>query len=287
MDWINAKKIIIISLIFVNVFLFVLHKKVDIEYVLTNEQNQNIKNVLADNNIGVYATLPTDYKPMAELELNNTPLQLDQKNFPNIIDQSTEIIPLIEEGRTTYLIDSVRILVDENNFIVDTTNNKEICTIEGDEITYLSNIIKDMGVDFENYELDKEINANSSIKYEFREVYDGIKLYNNYIQFTVVDNYLYKIQGQQIQTIGYSSDTQEIISPDIALFTFMSIVKDNEIYETDEVFVNSIDIVYYKNYENSFIDDLQSVCVPAYRIYTEQGELPFIINAYTNKLMNY
>ncbi len=287
MDWTNAKKITLISLILINVFLYILHKNTDVKYVLTNEQSENIKVALYDNNIGLYSTLPTNYEPMAELELRKNKLNLNVNNFNQLVEPSEEFILLENDNKTTYLVGSTRILLDDNEFIIDTTDNKELSKINGNKITYFNNIINDMGNDFTNYQFDKEIQSINSVKYEFREVYNGQIIYDNYIQFIVVDDYLYKIQGKHLTVTGLASAPQEIISSDIALFTFMSVIKENQIYDTDEVFINSIDMVYYKNYENNLNNDVQSVCIPAYRIYTEQGELPFIINAYTNKLMNF
>ncbi len=287
MDWKNAKNIILVSLILVNVFLFVLHSNTDVKYELTNNQIQNIKTVLAENNIAIYSLIPDKYEPMPELELRNDTLNLSVKNFSSFIDVNEEVIPVTQDKKNIYLVDTTRILIDEDQFIVDTTDNKELAKIEIDTITYLNNLVTDMGDKFKNYKLDAEIVSNNNIKYEFREMYEDEKIYDNYIQFTVIDNYLYKIQGKHLENVGFTSTPQQIISADIALFTFMSVLRENQIYETDEIFINNIDMVYYKNYENNVNQDVQSICIPAYRIYTEQGELPFIINAYTNKLMNY
>ncbi len=287
MDWKNAKNITLISLILINIFLFVLHINTNIKYELKNEQINNIKLALSENNIGLYTNLPIYYEPMAELELRKDKLDLSFENFINLIDTNEETIVFEQDNKTTYLTGSTRILLDDNQFIIDTTDNKEISSISDNKITYLYDIIENMGSKFENYKFDKEIISLNSTKYEFREIYNEQVVYDNYIQFTVIDDYLYKIQGRHLETIELTSNTQEIISADIALFTFMSIIKENQIYDTDEVLISSIDIVYYKNYENSLNNDAQSVSIPAYRIYTEQGELPFIINAYTNKLMNF
>ncbi len=287
MDWRNAKKITLVSLALINIFLFILHLNTDVKYDLTTEQSQNIKSVLTANNIAIYSTIPTKYDPMPELELKNDTLNLSPANFNSFIDPDKEIVTMEQDKKNIYLIDSTRILVDGDHFIVDTTDNKELSKIEIETVTYLNGLIENMGDKFKNYTLDKEISSKNSVKYEFREVYEGQKIYDNYIQFTVIDNYLYKIQGKHLETIGFTATPQEIISADIALFTFMSIVRENKIYESDEIFINSIDIIYYKIYENNINQDVQSLCTPAYRIYTEQGELPFIINAYTNKLMNY
>ncbi len=290
MDWKNTKKIILISLILINIFLYGLNKGIKLEYELSETQIQNIKKVLGDNNIGIYSTLPINYAPMSELELKSDIISFkDSVIYKKLKDNNNEILKLEKDGRITYLIDNVRVLIEGDHFIIDNTDNKELVTITTDTIPFLENILMSLGDTFKNYEFDKEIKSTNSVKYEFREVYEGQKIYDNYVQFTVVDNNLYKIKGKHLKIMGFAGQPQEIISTDMALFTFMSIVKQNKIYDTNEIFINNIDIVYYKDYENSNVenDDKQFVFVPAYRIYTEQGEQPFIINAYTNKLMNY
>ncbi len=287
MDSKKAKIITLISLVLINIFLFVIHLNTDAKYELTSSQIQNIKSVLTKNNIAVYSLIPSNYSPMQELELTSETESLTYENFTSFISSDEEIISMVQDKKNIYLSGSTRILIDGEHFIVDKTDNNHILEIGDNTVSNLSTLIENMGDQFENYKLDKEIISKNSVKYEFREIYEDQKIYDNYIQFILVDNQLFKVQGKYTKIDGFVSEPQEIISADIALFTFMSIIKENNIYDTDEIFINNIDIVYYKNYELNSNYDIQPLCVPAYRIYTEQGELPFIINAYTNKLMNY
>lgn len=283
MKWDRAKNLIIIFLVLLNVALLVLNTVADNKYEMTPEQENNIIRALTNNNIAVYVQLPTNYKPMQTLQMTPSKSDIEKEKIAQVfIDNpsySTEFGKYIASSE-----DGKRILTFENGFFNLFVDSNDEFVIE--DINKLTDIVKQFGKGFENYKLDIVFKENDRYMAEYREMVDDTVIYSNYVEFEVVNDKLVSVRGYYSNNSGYSNVKREISSVDMALFTFMQEVRN--MYPAKEIFVNKVDIVYYQEEYFDYSDELVVTnAVPCYRIYIEGGSVPFIISAYTNKIINY
>ncbi len=277
MKWKQAKNLVIIFLIIVNLILFVVNYYKDKQYHLTLQQEKNIMNVLSKNKVSMYVTIPSKHYPLPYIILSPSIKDYDRNTIASAI---FEDYTYYDEMDSTIYSNGSTNLTFENGFFYTKLENP----IEFQDSPM--DILLNFGKPFDEFLLDK-VNVDGEFKYyEYRERYKGNIIYTNKVEFAVKDNMIYKIFGYYTGNSGYSDKKKEIISVDMALFTFIKEAK--KLYGDKELFIEDVDIVYYQKEYFSYSDNNNTTnAVPCYRIYVKNQKVPFIIDAYTNKIINY
>ncbi|MDL2248550.1 hypothetical protein LJB89_02520, partial [Tyzzerella sp. OttesenSCG-928-J15] len=258
MEWNRAKDIIIVFLVLLNIMLGSLLGINSQKYKLSIEQEKNIVEVLASNNIGLYCKIINKYEPMKMLEL--TPSEFDElKMIEAFLGNSNAILSLESEGIKRYddysgnsvMFIENKVSFESNerdeNFIFNTDNAKKICT------EYL-NKMGDMG---KGFELDLgPYNRGEEILLEYRQSINDIVIYDNYFLFAIDEYGLRRVEYSNSLPVGYSANAKEICSSDEALFSFLAAMK-RESSDKPQRIVEKMDLVY-------FIDPLEQESNQAY-----------------------
>jgi len=283
MEWNKAKDIIIFFLVLLNIMLGVLLGINSRKYVSSIEQEKNIVEVLASNNISMYCKIINQYKPMKMLEFNGQ--IIDENKMVEAFLGTSNVIAGKEGDIKSYDHEGKSLLIFENKVIFENLNESEEIDLTNAQALKLCNeYLSGMGSMGTGYELDLgPYMREGELILEYRQKINGNVIYDNYFIF-VVDNYGIRcVDYSNNMPIGYSAGAKEICSSDEALFSFLQAMK-RESAQRPQRIVEKMDIVY-------FIDPAESDTIrayPYYRIYyTEVGDPDNLVrlcmvNAYLN-----
>lgn len=256
----------------------------DRRYTLTPERMSNIHSILSRNKINLYTTPMRRFAPMRHLDISgfyyDIPLLLTIF-FP----EEAEII----QGETA-----------EGQYIFKTENNAfGQLEISNGFISFdnRGNLRENRGVEFSREEaiaasrefidryfpdfvLDSVFSAYGEFGWHiiYRQEYRGRIISTNEIIFIFSDG-LDWIDMSFGRVIGYSAEPRMIFAPDEILLTFMQRMH-HEAME-NPIFIIDIDIVYFQEYQSNLEGSVYPA-IPFYRIFIQDHDMPFLINAYTN-----
>ncbi len=289
MNWNMSKNIMLIMLIFLSISLKIIEKVVDSSYMLTEKQNVNISKVLNNNSIGLYSKIPKKYYPMKEIELQyNNIIEGDKGLIESIIGEDKKYKVTKKEGWIEYVHYAKVLKIEGNKFLYVDKYNRSLGNVKDERaVEIVDGIVKRLGERFIKYELDRDAKSGDERIIEYREKIDGVKIYDNYVKVRIKGDEIKSIEGVNFKVNGHVGEKREIVSADMALMTFINETKVDNAGLENEIFIDNIDLVYYKDTTDTNIkeDNIITNGVPVYRIYTGQVAKPFIINGYTNKLI--
>ncbi len=276
MNWEKSKTIVIWLLVALNGYLLFVNTILHTSYNIKSEQEKNIIELLNKNGIGIYDEINIEYKPMAPINVIATDSDIDEEGYlklfldnPEITRKSYEIIAT-EDSKYMYLA---------NGFVtLKIADEEDYFEFEGP----LEDFVKAIDDCYENFVLDKKFKDGDKEIYEFREEFKGKKVYTNYVSLSVVENKICEIEGFYGKVTGTSGKARKIASIDMVLYTFMEDIKE---YETSHIFITGVDLVYYQTHYSEYVSGNNEKVIPCYRIYIEGEKIPFIINAYENKVI--
>jgi hypothetical protein len=132
--------------------------------------------------------------------------------------------------------------------------------------------------------LEKITSANNSYTFVYSESFKSNKLFCSNKSVTVSKTGIVGAEAKYYTAVDFWGPKQDICSCDEALLTMLHEIKKENV-EKAGMYVENIELGY------DFEDSLESTditgirLVPCYRIYISGIELPFIINAYTNTII--
>ncbi len=280
MNWEKSKTVIIWLLLALNIYLILVNAVFKTSYDIKGEQEKSIIELLSKNGIGIYDEINIEYKPLAPLNVLASDSDIDEyaylSNFltnPEIIEEDNKIIAT-EDSKT---------IIFENGFTTLFINDESDYVPYGDD---LETFIKGLTPAYTDFVLDKKFIDGEKMIYEFRDVYKDRIIYTNYLSVEVVDNKIMGLQGFYGKVVDSKDKAREIASIDMVLYTFMEEAK--LIYGDKHLFITSVDLVYYQEEYSAYDEVVENTAkaIPCYRIYSEGEQLPFIISAYENKVIN-
>lgn len=279
MNWSKSKTIIIWLLVALNIYLFFVNTILKTSYDFKGEQEKGIIELLNKNGIGIYDEIDIKYKPLAPINILASEDDVDENNYLNMFFTNPNIV--MEENQSIATENSKSIIFENGFMTFDIGDESDYITYDGE----LEKFITSIDPAYKNFVLDKTFKNDGAVIYEFRETYKDKIIYTNYLSVKVEDNKIAGMQGFYGKVIKSNNKTREMASMDMVLCTFMEEAK--VIYEGKNIFITDVDLVYYQE-EYSSYDVVKNTtkAIPCYRIYSEGEEIPFIISAYENKVIN-
>ena len=283
MEWNKAKDIIIVFLILLNIMLGVFLGMNSRRHTLSMDQEKNIVEVLASNNISMYCKIINEYKPMKMLELN--PQTIDEAKMVEAFLGTPNALAGKESDFKSYEHDGKSLIIFENKMIYENSNRSELVDLTHEKaINLCKEYLNSIGTLGSGYALDLgPYMRGGELILEYRQKINGVVIYDNHFLFAV-DNYgIRRIEYSDNVPVGYSASVKEICSSDEALFSFLQAMK-RESAQRPQRIVEKMDIVY-------FVDTTEADtnrAYPYYRIYyTEVGDPDNLlklcmVNAYLN-----
>ena len=289
MEWERAKTIILIIFVLLNVTLGGLRFADYRRYWLTSEQERNIRIVLDQNNIQLYTDPLRRFTPMRPIEVRG--FYYDDDFLLDLFFESTYVTRREYGWGRVFTADDGRYLEISNGFIFfeayesgaydgnGTVVERSFAAIQTGEFIGRHFPSFEMDIMFDSY----DFYGNHGIRRIYREKYQGLMVYSNFIEFFVSNSGIIQIEMQFGQILGESQvPPRMIFPPDEVLLTYMQ--RFRHVAAENPIFINRMDMVYVKLYRSDEVGSI-SLAVPFYRIFVEGRDFPILINAFTNELM--
>jgi len=287
MEWERAKSFLLLFFILLNLTLGFLIINERRRYTVTPEREQAIMTIMAENNITMDTRIIRRFPPMRELIVSgfyydvdelldiffDTPANVMRSYFPHGQDFFYEDAELeIFHGFVSY-----------NNLYGHGGAAEYMVELNRTRAEELTNAF--VQAYFPDFRLDDVFESGSRIRLSYRQVYRGYIIHTNFIEFTVTEMGIVRVDMQFSQVLEFGHEGP-IAAPDEALLTFVRRVRD--IALVSPIVITHMDLVYFQ-VEESFDPDASNRAVPFYRIFIDGGGIdsdPFLINAITNEVLN-
>lgn len=267
MDWANAKKIILVLLIILNIFLFINIINVDETFAYSYGYRKSAKQALEQNGLTINCNLPMGNSPVPRISFVRK-----DKNvyiYAEMINKLTGISEVVL--RNEYYSNNGKILQFFDKHFLFSDDTGEV-TVHIDNEKRLDRALRAW---IKKNEISKEKFVQGSIHQmdnkvivKYHQLYKRKPVYNNEIIFTIEDEKLVSVEASlRILYDIKESKTEEVVSVEIVLLTGKDKITDS---------VASIELGYFLAYE----DDLYDTMV--WRIQLDSGE-QVLFNAYTGK----
>ena len=283
MEWEKAKNYILLFFVLLNLALGGLLFMESRRYSMTPEREQAIVAILNQNNITMDTRLMRRFAPMRAMGISGFYYDADELVrifFGNAAVQRTTTLQGYRVTRRPVE------LVISNGFVSYTNphGRGEISELNPDEAQRLADAL--VRANWPDFRLDIVHSGEDWILLSYREIYRGNKIHSNFIEFLVTEDGIERVEMQFGQVQGWeSSDQQPIVSPDEALLTFVQRTRGHA--QVAPMTIAHMDLVYFLE-EGSTDPDVTHRAVPFYRVFVVgEGSDPFLINAFTNEMINY
>ena len=289
MEWERAKTIMLIIFVLLNVTLGGLRFADFRRYWLTSEQERNIRIVLDRNNIQLYTDTLRRFTPMRPIEVAG--FYYDEDFLLDLFLHGADIIRTEYSWGIVFTTDDGRYLEKSNGFIFFEVYENGVSYENGTRVdrSFAAYLTSDfISRHFPRFEIDIMFDAydfygNHGIRRIYRETYQGLLVYSNFIEFFITGSGITQIEMQYGRVLGESQvPPRMIFPPDEVLLTFMQRFRHDA--AESPIFINRMDMVFvtlYRSDEVGFV----SPAIPFYRFFIEGRDLPLLINAFTNALM--
>jgi len=293
MEWERAKNYILIMFILLNIGLAFLWFGEYNRYTMTAEQERMINSILSQNNISMYIRPVRRSPPKSPLHVTGfyyneeKLLDLFFENPDNIINDSSEFYRLFRCMHSQLVIsngfvafNTIKPLGFRNTGEFFIQNPQELNLQSATALTapFIESYFPEFRQDSSFYD--------GGIHITYRQAYRGRIIHSNFIEFLVTQNGIQRIEMQFGQVIGHGGTPQMIFAPDEALLTFTQFIRHRSQYSP--IIITYMDLAYFKDYD--FISDQPGTvpyfAMPFYRIFIQGDDRPFLINAFTNVLVN-
>ncbi len=283
MEWGNAKKFVLILLVFLNVMLAVLYQSQQRENVMTSAQEKAAFEVLSKNGITMYTDLITEYEPMRRLVCKNplyTKERLEQMFFDG---EKTTVIP--SEGKILYRGERAILTMQgaKGEVVYDVSVGKDGLS-KDDALEQAEQYMKHLDADFHHFALYGIQEQENGYCVKFYQKYEDKYVFSNYMLLYVSKEGIYRMEFSDYPVEGYIGERKDIFYADEALLAFMRAWK--QIKPQQNVTVQRMDLGYMVAETSAKSTDSSSYAVPCYVISVMEQEEPFFINAYTCQIMD-
>lgn len=281
MDWRKAKRIIVVMLIALNAVLLCANRYYNNDYRLTQDEENAVYRLLAQNGIGIYTDLINDYSPMKQIDVTVTLPDTDELKAM-YFDSDATVDVSVELEKTIMKSYSAELIAENSKMSYSCTTGYGDMTGVGKKAAedLADSFLKKMGNDYVSYVLDRVTYKNGGYQLEYYEYYKGYKIFCNYCTFFIDDNGIKTIKSEDYDVNGFVEETKDICSSSESILTYIYDTKNSE--KTGR-FIEDMEIGYDFKESEEIVDGTKIRLVPCYHIYLLNEDKPFAVYAYTNK----
>ena len=293
MEWERAKNYILVFFVLLNIGLALLWFMEYNRYVMTAEQERIIRDILSQNNISMYTRPMRRSPPMRPL--NVTGFYYDEDWLLEIFfddpAQATTISPNVfacDKGRLEISHGWISYEAHEPYGFRDT--GARVLSVDGSELTrdiaagLTDEFMRSYFPEFRQDSIFYVVNAHGApegVRIVYRQMYRGQIIHSNFAEFWVTTNGIERIDMRFGRVLGHDGHSQMIFSPDEVLLTFAQRMRHTHELQV----ITHMDLAYFQEYicdqpGNDFF------AIPFYRIFVVGDDRPFLINAYTNVIID-
>jgi len=266
MDWNRAKSIILILLIFLNIFLFINIIIVKKDFDLSGTYRANALKALTDSGIVISCSVPSGNKPVQRISFIEKDKNVYTEMIRNLmgIEEDDDIIreEYYSDKKTLKFIDNKFIYTDDSgSVIVPVENRKKLDTA-------LKKWIKKNRISNDSFVLDKVYREDDAVVAEYVQLYRNVPVYDNRIVFRIKNKALAEVEGNCRIFYELRANKEDyVVSAEIVLLTNKDRIKGE---------IVGIDLGYLLAQTDELYD------TPVWRITLSAGE-EILFNAFTGE----
>jgi len=288
MEWEKAKKIFIYILVVINIVLLGLNLKNNHKYTITSAQERAVYTLLSNNGIGLYTELIENFEPMRQLAVSAKTTDAEEiKN--NFFDEGEVITITVEFDSTIYKSGKKTVTVSDNSSILynNPEGTGEIKTLNRkNAIDEAERFISVLG--FENtrtVKMESIKQKDEGYIVKFSESYDDIKMFCSVEDVYVTERGVVEAKLVFYTPDGYIGERKEICSCDEALLTVLYDMNEDGGVKNG-TYIEKIELGYDFQEERDISEVSILRLVPCYRVFASNRENPYLVNAYTNTIID-
>ena len=287
MQWERAKSYLLLFFILLNLtlggLLFLEHRR----YTVTPEREQSIITIMNQNNIAMGTRLMRRFPPMRGMYV--TGFYYDESQLADIFFDGADDVRHTSTVRGHIFTNDTADLIISNGFIsyVNPEGHgghdqwlPELCRTQAQSLTDAF-----VRANWPDFRLDDVFVGQDRLRLSYRQVYRGYMIHTNFIELIVTYRGIVQVEMQFSHVLEWSDETRPIVAPDLALLTFVRRVRPLTIALANPLVITDMDLVYFQM-EGSPDADANYLAVPFYRVFVGDGGDPFLINAFTNEIIN-
>jgi len=286
MEWERAKTYLLLFFVLLNLTLgglLILERR---RYTVTPEREQAIITIMNQNNIEMDTRLIRRFPPMRALYV--TGFYYDAFRLADIFFGGANT-QHVTTSRGHEFTNGAAELIISNGFI--SYNNPEghggqegwqsgLSQAEAQRITTAF-----VQANWPDFRLDAIFIGPDWWRFSYRHVYRGYVIHTNFIEIIVTDNGIVQVEKQFAPVQEWAEDERPIVAPDIALLTFVQRIRALTNALASPMVITDMDLVYFQ-IEGSADATTNYLAVPFYRVFAGDDRDPFLINAFTNEIIN-
>ena len=284
MQWEKAKNLMLVFLLLANLLLAALIRYENDSHTLSRERENAILTVFYQNNINMYREIPRNFAPMRALQVSAYDYNMDRLLgifFPSY----AEITHNSSTDWDEFTWDSRRLVIS-NGYIAFSSGRGVTGVPDRDAaIAITQNFIREHYPDFRLDVQSTRYARRGGLRIFYRQEYQGHLIHTNFVEFLVTGEgdmpVIEEVDIQYGRPLGFAYLPRELAGPDEALLTFVQNIRRR--YEP--VLITHMDIVYFQMTPGRRDTYTTFYAEPFYRIFIEGQDDPFLINAYTNRML--
>ena len=280
MLWERAKNYMLIFFLLINLLLLALVWYETDTHVLPRERVNAINAVLMQNNINISYPIPTDFRPMRALQVANYDYDIERLKsifFPAYAD----ISHTGGNRRSEFTWQNIRLVIDDGRVFFTSGLGVTGVPDYAAALMLTQAFIDEYYPDFVFDAQSTRQARRGGLRLFFRQKYQNHVIHSNFIEFLITGTgdelVIEEADIHYLRPLGFAYQPRDLIAPDEALLTFVQEIR-RQTYEP--VLITYMDIAYV-----SFSGRGQQYAEPVYRIFIDGGDEPFLVNAYTNRVV--
>lgn len=262
-----------------------LNYKQNDRYRLAQEQEKAIFKVMSENGIGIYTDLMKTFYPMRKLTIT-IPI-LETAKIRQIFFDEAEEIKITVDFNKTVLKSETKTLSIENNNIHFTCPQGTGPVEKWSQETALqaaNTFVQRLGFGAARFQLNDISQDGNQFQFIYHDKFDGYPIFSSYNKIVVGPDGILDFECAYYETENFIGEKLEICSPDEALLTLLKALQKEERKEGQRI--DQIEIGYAFQEKSQISEGNVLKLIPCYRIAVSGREEPYLINAYTNKLIH-
>lgn len=295
MNWCSAKNKLIILFLSINIVLgWANYRKESTAYVLKETQVDDIKTILAENNIYIDTTIPKEYKPLSKLTVS--PFQINSVTREEFVKRLLNTL----EG-VTVSIEAAKAPNQKPRRIY--SKNDEIIIFEGENILYQhrgkveARDSKEMGSNRFNKDQALKIAEKwlKQMAYSPRKMhrqtveeadgmyiiyydkYEGIPVFDSYVKIKMTSSGINEVEIHKVELGEAVGEKQEIYSGDQVAFYLIQLIATREPTHIKDIMLGYA----LENPKGTHL--IAEKALPFYQVILEDGRV-YYINAYNSEI---
>lgn len=278
MDTKLTKNYTIIFLVILNIFLFCVGAVSKDRYKITRNQESSVIDYLENRDIVLNTSLPKFYEPMSNINMKS--MKNDDLLLQKLFFGDTQHIEVKEKFDSVIFEQNDKMMILNDMYIY--FENLEINPSYDGTEKYARQIIEPYREGLENIYgklyREKIEQKNGKVTIDYIQKVNGYKNFNNIAHFIVNQDGAFSLNFNSYEKVKNTGAKMNIYSADEAIYSFAREIRNLVVDE--KIFINYIDLGYYINNSS---EDIYFTLTPYYRIYIDDNDIPFYIDAYTNE----